>query len=359
MKSSLTRQIHRILIVVLLCILLSACSGTLPGIKPSATPEQTETPFPTPTEPPPPTTTPLPPLAVLLAPPEGSQELVNELQPVLTNLAAQAGLRFQVLPSLSQDDLKSGVKIVVVLPPDPGVKDLSIAAPETQFIAVGIPGLEPSANLSLVGAQGNQVDQMGFLAGYIAAEITQDWRVGIITEGGTEAGKAARLGFTNGVFYFCGLCRPVYPPFPIPGYPLFYELPGGAGPAEYQAALMYFKAWQVGTVYVYPGVATDQLFAALAQSGINLIGGSPPPSNLKDHWVASIGAEGPVETVRSLWPELLDGKGGANQDLKLVIQDANPELLSPGKQHLAENMLSDLLAGYIDTGTSSQDGETP
>lgn len=359
MKLLSSRKIYLILFVFLSALLLGACNGAFPGIRPSATPEKTETPFPTLTAPPPPTTTPLPPLAILLAPSGSSQELVNELQPLLTDLAAQAGLRFQVRPSLSQDELKSGVKIVVALPPDPGLKDLSLAAPETQFMAVNIPGLEPSQNLSLVGAQGDQVDQMGFLAGYIAAEITQDWRVGVITEGNTEVGNKARLGFTNGVFYFCGLCRPVYPPFPQQGYPLFYELTEGAGPADYQAALTFFNAWQVGTVYVYPGVATDQLYAALAQAGINIIGASPAPPNLKDHWVASIGAEGPAETVRSLWPDLLDGKGGANQDLKLVIQDVNPELLSPGRQHLAENMLSDLLAGYIDTGTNSQDGETP
>jgi hypothetical protein len=142
-------------------------------------------------------------------------------------------LLFESVSTISTADLPGdGLQLIVALPPDPGLAALIAAAPETQFLAVNIPGLEPAPNLSQIQAQGVRPDQSAFLAGYLAAAITQDWRAGVISLAGDAT---ARLGFTNGVYYFCGLCRPAYPPFPNPGYPLSVELRrrrGGGGLAE-------------------------------------------------------------------------------------------------------------------------------
>jgi hypothetical protein len=343
---------HAIIVPVLLSFMLAACSIAAPGDPPVSTAPETAPPLPTGTLAPSPTDTPLPSLVVLLTPPGADPSLAASLQTLLTDLAAQDGLRFQVRPSLDPTELDH-VQVVVAIPPDPGLAELTLAAPETQFLAIGIAGLEPAPNLSTIGAEGARPDHLGFLAGYTAAEITLDYRVGVVTEGDTPAGDAASLGYTNGVFYFCGLCRPVYPPFPTAGYPLIAQLPAEAGPADWQGVLTYLNAWQVGTVFVYPSVAEDKLLEVLAQSEVNFIIVGSPPENLRGNWVASLGSEDPLSSIQTLWPKLVSGEGGIHVSLPLGFTAVNPDLLSPGRQRNAETMLADLLTGYISTGVDA------
>jgi hypothetical protein len=255
--------------------------------------------------------------------------------------------------SLTPEELEDGVKIVVVLPPDPGLLELAAAAPETQFLAFGFPELEPAHNLSLAVADGAAADQTAFLAGYIAALITPDWRVGVISPAG-QPGEATVLGFGNGVRYYCGLCRPAFPPFPDAGYPLFAELADGAGEADWQAVVGLFQPWSVQTVYVAPEVASEGLLQALAGAGFNLMGAGPAPAGLAEHWIATIGGGDPLQSVREAWPGLLAGAEGQRLTAALSLEEINEDLLSPGRQRLVEEMMAGLAAGYIDTGIEGQ-----
>jgi hypothetical protein len=278
------------------------------------------------------------------------------MESLLADLSAEAGWRLDVQPSLSPADLGEDVKVVVVLPPDPGLAELVAAAPQTQFLAVGIPGAEPGPNLSVIDAQGGSPDQNAFLAGYLAATITPDWRVGVLY--GTDAvGKSSQLGFMNGVVYFCGLCRPAFPPFPQPSYPLLAELGEGAGQGDWQTAAEYFKTWDVQTVYIDPGIASTELLEFLAGEGFHLIGAGPHPEGIQDNWVASIGGGDLFQAVRQVWPDLVDGKGPASLDLGMTLTDVNGALLSPGRQRLVEEMMAGLAGGFIDTGVNAETGE--
>jgi hypothetical protein len=343
--------------VVIIGLVWMAAGCSRSTATPTPTSEASLTPPPTAV--PLPTSTPTPelPLAVLLAPPGSDSDLSGAMQTMLNRLAEKAGLRFQVRSALSAEELKNGVRLVVALPPDPGLAGLAASAPGVQFLAFQIAGLQPSSNLTVIGGQGERPDQRGFLAGYLAAAITTDWRVGALGTEDTPAGKAALGAFTRGVYYFCGLCRTVYPPFPASGYPLTFSMPAGAGAADWQAAVVYFQAWQVQTLYVDPGVAGTDLLQFLAGEGFNLIGAGTPPASLEKQWVASLDKGNALELVDQVWPRLLAGEGGNSLDPPLSIQHVNPDLLSPGRQHLAEKMLAELLAGYIDTGVDPATGE--
>jgi hypothetical protein len=348
----------RLLLIILIGLawLVAGCSRSTATLTPTP-PEASSTPLPTAVPLPSPTPTPELPLAVLLAPPGADSDLAGAMQAKLGGLAEKAGLRFQVRSALSAGELATGVRLVVALPPDPGLAGLAAAAPDVQFLALEIPGLQPATNLSVIGGQGERPDQRGFLAGYIAAAITTDWRVGALGSKDIPAGKAALGGFTNGVYYFCGLCRTVYPPFPASGYPLTFSLPEGAGAADWQAAVVYFQAWQVQTIYVDPSVAGPDLLQFLTGEGFNLIGTGMPPAGLEKQWVASLDKGDAIQLVDQLWPRLLAREGGDSLDPPLSIQHINPDLLSPGRQHLSEKMLAELLAGYIDTGVDPVSGE--
>jgi hypothetical protein len=284
---------------------------------------------------------------------------MNELGDLLGGLASQSGFRFEVRQTLSMADVQeTPPKVVVALLPDPGITSLVAAAPQTQFLAIGYSGLKPAQNLTLLNLA-ERPDMKGFLAGYIAAVVTTDWRVGVVSEADSVEGKTAHQAFANGVYYFCGLCRSVYPPYPVPGYPLHVELASGAGQSEWDAVIAYFKEWQLQTVYVSSPLDIEPLLRALSQAGFNLIADQQPPAGLQMKWVASIRSGDLKREVTDLWPKLVSGQGEAIINLPISITDANPDLFSPGRQKMVNEMLADLLGGFIDTGFSSTSGNPP
>ncbi len=291
----------------------------------------------------------------MLAPAGADEAQVSALQSALYEAITSAGLRWQVRPSLSAADLTPELRLVVALPPDPGLAALAAAAPQTQFLAVGIPNLPEAPNLSQVAASGARPDQQGFIAGYIAAMLTADWRVGVISLSDTVTGKAARSGFLEGVVYFCGLCQPEYPPFYQ--YPLYGELPSTASAVEWQAIAGYMIDRYVQTVFVYPGAGDPAMLNTLAQAGVNLIGVGAPPEGLEQNWIASLRSES-LPVVQQIIPELLAGRGALNLPMPLEITNINPNLFSPGRLRLAEETLAEMLAGFIDTGVDPITGES-
>lgn len=314
---------------------------TLPATQPAvtATDVATSTPAPTSAQ------------VILIALPGSDAAETAALQETLAQLAAQDGLSFETVTDLA--DVQSGpeTRLVVALPPDPGIASLAAANPTLQFLAVGFPEIQVAPNLSVIRADGERLDQQGFLAGYLAAVITQDWRVGMISQSDTPAGKAARNGFANGVIFYCGLCRPAYPPFIQ--YPVFVDLPAGA---DQQAAVDTLAGNAVKTVYVFPGAADASLLDALAQAGMQIIGAGAPPPQAAGQWVASILVD-EMGAVRQIWPRLLAGEGGLDLSTPMVLSERNAALFSQGRQRVVDKMLTDLLAGFVDSGVDPQTGE--
>jgi len=358
LPSSLKKTIkstYLILVLLAFGLAFSACRDANPN--PTANPEAptatlpfveiaTITPAPTPT---------VQTARVLLLALEGSDPgEVVALQDVLSELAGQESLAFETRADLTSLEFDAGVRLVVAVPPDPGIANLAAANSQVQFLAVGIPGVQAASNLSVIGSEGERPDQQGFLAGYLAAVITQDWRVGVISRADTVEGKAARLGFSNGVIFYCGLCRPAYPPFVQ--YPQYVELAADASAAEQQAAADILIQNAVKTIYVFPGIGDKTLLEYLAQAGVNLIGSGLPGESLRAHWVTSIQVD-EASAVRQIWPRLINGEKGIQLSVPLALADKNTALFSLGRQHLVEKMLAELLAGYIDTGVNMQTGE--
>jgi hypothetical protein len=328
----------------------AACSSGLPLPNHTAAPTAgvptapaTFTPQPTPTVSP----TPLIPVALLLAPEGADRGQIEAAGQALSNLSAQEGLRWQMRTALSAADLTPDVRLVLALPPASGLEELAKGAPQVQFLAVGIPGLQSLPNLSQIGAEASSPERAAFLAGIIAAILTDDWRVGVISLSDTPEGVAARQGFLNGVVFFCGLCRQIYPPYYQ--YPLYIEYPSGASPAERLSAVTALTDRFVKTAYLYPGAADPALLKALDEAGILVIGGASPGAARPTHWAATVQSD-PSDSIQAILPDLLAGKGGAVLPLALEITDVNPELFSPGRLALAEKYLAEILAGVIEPG---------
>ncbi len=337
---------------ILIAWLIAGCAPppSPPPAPPTAEPSSpTATSAPAPASPSPnPTASFAPPLGVFLSPPDAAPGLAAELQPLVSTWAEESGLRFQIRETLSENDFAvEDIRWVVALSPVSNLAGLASSAPKTRFLAVGIPNLEAAANLSVILPGTGYSDQQGFMAGYIAAMITPDWRVGVISLAEDAAGAAAREGFITGAIYFCGLCRQESPPYF--DYPLFVELNSEASSSQWQSAANILLTKGVETIYIVPGAGDEELLQYLAQADVKLIGGGDEVTGaIADQWVVSLRFD-LTQAVQEHWPDFVAGMDGVSIQVPLTLADPNPDLLSQGRQRLAEKILEEVLAGYIET----------
>jgi hypothetical protein len=203
-----------IILFVVIVLLLSACGER-------NSPAGTLTPMPTDTAIAGPTLTPTPPtpLAILVVPADLDPETSNLYQKTVYDLTQASGFRFQVRNSLTSVDLEPGLKVVIALPPDPGIAALAAAAPQVQFLAINIPGITAGGNISVLG-DSSQSDVAAFLAGYTAAMTTDDYRIGMLIPKDNPDAVRALNAYASGMIFYCGICRPFYYlPWSFPAIP--------------------------------------------------------------------------------------------------------------------------------------------
>lgn len=297
------------------------------------------------------TPTPLAPVGVFLTPEGSNPEFVEELGPIIGGYIKGEGLRYQILPSLSSNDFQlENFAIIVAIPPYPELENLVDSAPDTKFLAIGFDGLSPTNNLSVLGSGGTDYDIQGFIAGYIAAMITPDWRVGALSVQENPNALAARDGFRTGVKYYCGLCNPKYAPTGINYlYPKFIDLPVGASDVEISFNIDFLVDRVVNTYYIVPGVGTPQMYRKLIGYEKNIIGsGMDFKEEYREYWVASLEYD-LAEALIEFWPLFLESETGLEKLPPLLISDVNPDLLSEGKLNLVMKIIDDLQAGFIKT----------
>jgi hypothetical protein len=340
---------RRLAAILLAFILLTSC---LPGG--SVTPVLV-----TPTSPPVPTASPTPislPLTILVLPADLPRLESDRYQSLVYDLAKANGMRFQVRNVLTPADLAfegPALKVVVALPPDPGLVSLAASAPAVQFLALGIPGLDASANLSSVGAAGLPLDQQAFLAGYIAGLVAPEWRVGILSRKDTPGGDTAVTAFSNGYHFYCGDCfNPNFPqPFFHGLYPIIVRIPAEAPERDYSGyADLLFRNF-VKVTYLYPEIATHNLLSYMAQNGMLLISQTLPGEEMRPNWIASIQPD-LTAALQNLFPQLVAGNGGQVVPTPLFLTEVNPDLLSDAKMRLVQAVLTGLQNGTIGSGVN-------
>ncbi len=339
---------RRLLAFLLTLTLLTSCAS--PAETPSS-PDATSVPQPSATLQPTagPTPTPAPPLVILVLPADLNEEDSQAYQSVVYDLAQTSGYRFQVRNQLDEADLEPALKIVIALPPDPGLAALAAAAPQTQFLAVDISGIQPGGNVSVLGGESIRADQVAFMAGYIGAMVTEDFfQVGAMLKKDSPESPVIQKALATGRTYYCGRCLPIgwYTQYT---YPSFIEVPADAKPSEYNAYSDFLVIQKkVETIFIQSGLDTPELLQYLSTVGVLMIGTQSPAKKVNG-WVVTLQPDY-LEALKSAFPDLTAGQGGRSFPALLALTDVNPELFSPGKQMDARRVLDDLLRGYIDTG---------
>ncbi len=182
------------------------------------------------------------------------------------------------------------------------------------------------------------------MAGYIAAILTFDWRVGILTQGDTDGEKLVQDAFTNGVLFFCGLCRPAHPPYLA--YPQAFAIASPDDETSWRAAADNLLQQSVTTAYISPASSSPALLTYLYQAKVNLIGSLAPTDDLRSQWIATILPD-PASALEQLWPDLINGKGEAQLPMPIVLADTSSGLLDAARLRLVDATLDDLVNGRI------------
>lgn len=335
---------QKLTLFLILIFLLTACTApTATPANPDASPEPSATPQPTVG----PTPTLGQPLALLILPADMDEHRSKEYQTAVYNLAQSVGYRYQLLNKLTVDDLayESNLKVVVALPPDPGIAALAAAAPDTQFLTINIDGINPGGNVSVLGGNTQSIEKIAFMAGYIGAMLTQDYHTGMIVRKGSPDADKIASAMRVGQEFFCGICNPFAGPFN--DYPLSMPIPDDAKPNEYTAYADLLMRDKVDTMFLQPGMETPELLDYLPTVGVLMIG-TKSPTKLPGTWVVTLQANY-LDALTKAWPEIVAGKGGVSFPAPLAFTDVNPDLFPPGKQLLAQKILDDLLADRIST----------
>jgi hypothetical protein len=334
-------RVKHFLIAILIIVILSACGGNASpdGISaPTAVPSHTALP--------PATAIPTPstPLAILVMPEEMDRYSFDLYQKTVYDLAQESDFRFQVRNFLTPEDLADPtLKVVIALPPDPGIVSLASSAPNVQFLAVNIPNLTAGGNVSVL-APDTQAELPAFLAGYTAAMLTRDYHIGMLIPKDDPEAQRAFIAFANGMKYYCGLCRTIY--FSPVSYPTYLEIPRDESPSLYGGyANMLINDRRVDALYIYPTLADPEFLTYIGTQGV-LLFGSTMPETRPGGWVMTVSPD-TVKAIQSAWPQLIVGQGGINVQSPLGIADVDPDILTPGKLRLVQETLDALLAGRI------------
>jgi hypothetical protein len=324
--------------MIVVGLLVSACAGTN---DPAASP--TSIPTDTPVVPPTPTSTPTVPLAVLVLPVEMDTESSEIYQKTVYDLSQASGMRFQLRNSLTLADLEPGLKVVVAFPPDPGIVELAAAAPDVQFLTINIPGITPGGNVSILG-NNSQSNIAAFLAGYTAAMLTDDYRIGMLMPKDNNEAIQALNAFTNGRKFYCGLCRPNF--FYNWDYPQYLEIGAEQDVNDYDAfADILILQYRVQTIFVHPDIYTQDLVDYIGTTGTSMIG-TTSPEQRPAGWIMTIQPD-TIQAIQFAWSSLIAGQGGITVQSPLGLSDVDPGLLSPGKQQDVEETLDKLQKGLI------------
>jgi hypothetical protein len=333
-------RVKKILLAFLVVALLSACGGSEPTEIPPPTVVPTHTPEPPPTMIP----TASSPLALLVIPEEMEKASADLYQKTVYDLAQGAGFRFQVRNSLTAEDIADPtLKVVVALPPDPGIASLAAAAPNVQFLAVNIPDIAAGGNVSVL-APNTQSDISAFLAGYTLAMLITEYHIGMLIPQGDADAQRAFMAFNNGVKYYCGLCAGIY--YSQFTYPTYLEIPVGEDPARFGGyASILINERKAEALYIYPTLANEDFLAYIGTQGVLQVG-TIMPKQRPGGWVMTISPD-IVKAIQTSWPQLIAGQGGQNIQSPLGIADVDTGLLTQGKLRLVQEALDALLAGRI------------
>jgi len=266
-----------------------------------------------------------------------------QIQTALDALILDGEQRLVVESGISPDQVTDNVEVVVGVGPGLDLANLAAAAPQTQFVSVGQPGVVPSTNLSVIGDPLIDQQHQSFLAGYLAALTSSDYKVAALIPSDSEQTDIMLDSFLIGTRFFCGICKPLYPPYNT--FPMWETLPVEDATDGFQPVVDALVNNGVEVLYLQGELQSPQILTYLADAGVKVVSDQNPDVT-RNNWIGTVAAD-PGAALAALWPDLMAGAGGTRKASSLTLIDTEAGLLSDGRRRLFDQMLVNLQAGLV------------
>jgi len=270
-----------------------------------------------------------------------SKILSEELSSWLEETVRQQGWSLEISDLVAEESLTDATRLVVLFHSPENLTALLDKAPETTFIVFSPAPLPETPNLIQVITP---LPQVYFLSGYLSVLVAPDFRAGALLPQEPSLNDEATQAFLNGAYYLCGRCVPVYGPIVV--FPLTASLPEAAPEETWRGALEELNKNRLESLFIDARIATSALYEYLDTQNWMLLGNQTPPASLEDRWVATIAFDY-GKALENAWQIALRDEKSAILNAPLGLYDVNPALLSPGRQKMAEKIITALQNGSI------------
>lgn len=280
---------------------------------------------------------------IFLAPEGAEESLVDSIQTLLPGLERSYGMEFEPHTAVDQNTLEQSNLVIAISPAD--IVQLSKTAPNVKFLGVGYSDIQPTDNVSVITNGAEIVENTAFLAGYLSALITTDYRVGVLIQSNSEEGKRTEDSFYIGAQYFCGLCGSKYTP--IKYYPKSAQINDLNNETDWKSAIDTLVAESVQAVYLPKEIYSTDLINYVFERGINIVSANIPPKGVDTgRWISTLEPDynsAINQYIRDL-PSLTSGMMIIPE---VILTHDSSGLISEGRQMLFEETRSNLMAGFI------------
>ncbi|MBT3240785.1 MAG: hypothetical protein HON98_06235 [Chloroflexi bacterium] len=291
-----------------------------------------------------PTNTPIPdqtPVILFYSDPDSEESLKGIIDTTLQNISDQNSMVLEFRTDINNLNLPENLFALVILSEMENLTGLDEISSDIKVIRIGSTGGNiDNAQQVHIGINENGLAIEGFIAGYIAAMQTEEWRIGMI---GLTSNNTNQVGFINGVKYFCGLCSPIFPPYEA--YPLYTQVNDGSEFVELKIAADLLLQKAVNTIYLAPGVNNPELKNYLSQMGIKMIGNGEADDVGDGYWIATVRWDwNPV--IEEVLPKAILGDFSGNGAPDILVGNVND--ISPSRLVLVSELIEYLTEGIVD-----------
>lgn len=295
-----------------------------------------------------PTPSPEPPVVLFVVGENADDWMVDRLQAILGELTAESSLGLVVQEGLTGGSLPQNARVVVGVNFDGDPAGLAASNPGTSFVFVDQVEAVPGTNLSVIGDPAIDQQRQSFMAGYLAALVSSDYKVAGLIPSDHSLSAVMTDAFVVGVEFFCGVCNPLYPPFQ--NFPQWELLPVESAADGFQPAVDTLVINGVEVLYVQGSLASPELLTYLVDRNIKVVS-DEVPDTLRNNWVGTVTTD-PGPALIEIWPDLLAGSGGVQVPSAIALTDTNAGLISEGRLRLFEEMADELEAGLVSPETT-------
>lgn len=323
---------------------LAACAAEPLEVEETISEPEIETTMPAVIESPEPSPTPdLPPTVLLVADGEFSSFGYTQTLSLLESLTEDSELSLLVLDAITPEVITPNVQVVIGVGSNLDLNALAANSPGVSFAAIDNPDAIVGNNLSVIGDPTNANRQQAFMAGYLSALISSDYKITALIPSDNPAQDLLGESFVVGGRFYCGICQPLYPPYNA--FPQWEAMTSELGEEGFRPVITGLYNKGVDVVYVHGELVTPDLIAYLEELGMKVVSDRSPETR-RDNWVGTIKLD-PAPALELLWPDLLAGAPGVRIPAEIVLTDSELGLLSEGRYRLFKEMAEDLQEGMI------------